>query len=104
MFGLPDHSAYAATKGAITALCRQLAVQLAPRVRVNCVLPGPVATGAFDNDAQLSSAASATVLGRVGSPEEIAAVVAFGASDEASFMTGASVVVDGGWSVTKESA
>ena len=102
-FGLPDHSAYAATKGAITALCRQLAVQLAPHVRVNCVLPGPVATRAFDNDAQLARAASATVLGRVGSPDEIAAVVTFLASDEASFMTGASVVVDGGWSVTKES-
>lgn len=106
LFGLPGHPAYAAAKGALTALARQLAVDLGPEVRVNCVLPGPILTGMWDGigDADRATSAAATVAQRLGRPEEVAAVVAFLASDDASYMTGASVVVDGGWSIRKESA
>lgn len=105
-FGLPGYPVYAAAKGGLTALVRQLAVEYGPsRVRVNAVLPGPILTPVWDDvDAegrQLS--ARATVLDRLGAPEEVAAAVAFLASDDASFITGANLVVDGGWSVRKES-
>ncbi|MEW9550495.1 SDR family NAD(P)-dependent oxidoreductase [Nonomuraea sp. NPDC050783] len=104
--GLPGHPAYAAAKGGLTALTRQLAVEYGPGVRVNCVLPGPVMTPAWDRVDERGRAGSvrATVLGRFGEPEEVAAVIAFLASAEAAFMTGASVVVDGGWSIVKDSA
>ena len=105
-FGIPGHPAYAAAKGALLALCGQLAVEYAPRVRVNAVLPGPVMTGAWDRvgerDRQLTVVA--TPAGRFGSAAEVAAAIAFLASTEASFITGASLVVDGGWSVAKSSA
>jgi NAD(P)-dependent dehydrogenase (short-subunit alcohol dehydrogenase family) len=106
LFGLPGHPAYAAAKGGLTALTRQLAVDLGPDVRVNCVLPGPILTGMWDAVGEEDRAASvaATVAQRFGRPEEVASVVAFLASSDASYMTGASVVVDGGWSIRKESA
>ncbi|MCK2215751.1 SDR family oxidoreductase [Actinomadura sp. ATCC 31491] len=106
LVGLPGHPAYAAAKGGLTALTRQLAVEYGPYARVNCVLPGPVMTPAWDRVDERGRADSvrATVLGRFGEPEEVAAVIAFLASAEASFMTGACVVVDGGWSVVKDSA
>lgn len=101
-FGLPGYTAYAASKGALDAAVRQLAVELAPRVRVNSVVPGPVATAVWDGTDHTSTA-TATALLRLGRAEEVAAVVNFLASPEASFMTGANVVVDGGWSVKKDS-
>jgi len=106
LFGLPGHPAYAAAKGALTALTRQLAVDLGPDVRVNCVLLGPILTAMWDgiSEPEREASAAATVAQRFGRPEEVAAVVAFLASDDASYMTGASVVVDGGWSIRKESA
>lgn len=106
LVGLPGHPAYAAAKGALTALTRQLAVDYGPEVRVNAVLPGPILTGMWDRIGEDDRAASAaaTVAKRLGRPEEVAAVVAFLASDDASYMTGASVVVDGGWSIVKDSA
>jgi glucose 1-dehydrogenase len=107
-FGLPGHSAYAAAKGGLVALTRQLAVELAPEVRVNAVLPGPVATPLWGrmglDDGALAAAARSTALGRVGTAEEVAAVVAFLASDDAAFVTGAALPVDGGWSIYKAEA
>ena len=104
--GIPGHPAYAAAKGALISLGQQLAVEYAPLVRVNSVLPGPVMTGAWDrvgeHDRELSI--EATPAGRFGSPAEVAAAITFLASREASFVTGANLVVDGGWSVAKASA
>jgi NAD(P)-dependent dehydrogenase (short-subunit alcohol dehydrogenase family) len=105
-FGIPGHPAYAAAKSALVGLCGQLAVEYAPRVRVNAVLPGPVMTGAWDrvDEADRRLTVEATPAGRFGTPAEVAAAIAFLAGPEASFITGASLVVDGGWSVAKASA
>jgi NAD(P)-dependent dehydrogenase (short-subunit alcohol dehydrogenase family) len=106
VMGVPGHPAYAAAKGGLTALARQLAVDYGPGVRVNSVLPGPVMSGAWDRVSaeDRRRSAAATVVKRFGDPAEVAAGIAFLASGEASFITGASLVVDGGWSVVKDSA
>jgi len=105
LIGQSGYSAYCATKGAILAWTRALAVELAPRgIRVNAVCPGPVDTpmlrAEFETSAQPERARRAEVatipLGRLGEPRDIAAVVAFLASDEAAFVTGAAWPVDGG--------
>lgn len=106
LVGLPGHPAYAAAKGALCALGRQLAVEYGPRVRVNTVLPGPILTPAWDrvDAAARADSIAGTVAERFGTPEEVAAAVAFLASADASYITGATLVVDGGWSVLKDSA
>ena len=105
-FGLPGRPAYAAAKGALISLARQLAVEYGPGLRVNTVLPGPILTPAWDGipAADRERSAAATAAGRLGTADEVAAAVAFLASPDASYITGASLVVDGGWSAVKSSA
>ncbi|OPF76534.1 short-chain dehydrogenase [Streptomyces antioxidans] len=104
--GIPGHPAYAASKGALLSLCGQLAVEYGPEVRVNAVLPGPILTAAWDRVSPEDRARSVaeTAAGRFGTPEEVAAAIAFLGSHESSYITGASLLVDGGWSVVKSSA
>lgn len=106
LFGLPGHPAYAAAKGGLVALCRQLAVEYAPVIRLNAVLPGPVMTPAWDrvDEAGRAQSVAATPAGRFGDPSEVAAAIAFLGSEDASFITGQQLVVDGGWSATKSSS
>jgi NAD(P)-dependent dehydrogenase (short-subunit alcohol dehydrogenase family) len=100
-FGLPDHVAYSISKGGISQLTRAAAVALAPHgIRVNAVGPGtidtPILAGVIKDAAFRTKVLSRTPLGRFGRPEEIAAVVAWLASDESSYVTGTTVFADGG--------
>lgn len=105
-FGLPDVPAYATTKAGLTGLTRQLAVQYGSELRVNCVAPGPVRTAQWDrlSEDEVERSSASTVVGRIGHPDEVASAIAFLLGDDASFITGTTLMVDGGWSITKDSA
>lgn len=101
----PQDAAYVASKGAVLALTKAMALDgAAARIRVNAVCPGYIATpnlqGYFDEQedpaAAAASAGAAAPLGRMGTSAEVGAVIAFLASEDASFVTGASLLVDGG--------
>ena len=98
-------SAYCASKGAVNLFTKAMALELAPyNIRINSVCPGDILTPLTetqlkqypDRAAALKEMASVYPLGRIGTPEEIAAVVEFLASDQAGFITGAIWTVDGG--------
>jgi NAD(P)-dependent dehydrogenase (short-subunit alcohol dehydrogenase family) len=93
----PGSEAYAASKGGLLALTHALAASLQPDVRVNCVSPGWIETRAPGTFTHSSGDNAQHLVGRVGTPEDIASMVAFlASSSQAGFMTGQNVVVDGG--------
>lgn len=102
----PKNSPYGAAKAAIAGFSRQLALEAAPLVRVNVVAPGRIRSGMTvplwkmrgggDIDTGVSQAAALNMLKRVGEPEDIAGPVCFLFSDDAAFVTGTTIVPDGG--------
>jgi NAD(P)-dependent dehydrogenase (short-subunit alcohol dehydrogenase family) len=101
LLGSSGRAAYAAAKGGIIALTRVMAVDLAEyRITVNCIAPGPIDTPRIRNtqtEERQMAWHAAVPLGRYGEPDEIAGVAAFLASDDASYMTGQTLAVDGGF-------
>ncbi|MDF2652252.1 MAG: family oxidoreductase [Paenibacillus sp.] len=106
---LDGYSAYAASKGGIVAMSRAMALDFAKdKVRVNIVLPGAIHTPMLESSVKgldtpreqiMQEWDAAQPIGRVGQPEEVAAVILFAASPDNSFMTGATLVVDGGMTI-----
>lgn len=100
----PNHPAYCASKAGLVALTKQAAVDYGPTVRINCICPGPVDTPfihasavAFPDPAKaVENAGKHTLIGRLGLPEDIAKLVLFLSSDDASWITGSVYTIDGG--------
>ncbi len=100
----PNHPAYCASKGALVPLIKQIALDYGPKIRANLICPGPIDTPliwnsakAFpDPDKAVGDAAKATLLQRLGAPEDVAKAALFLASEDSSFITGTSITVDGG--------
>jgi NAD(P)-dependent dehydrogenase (short-subunit alcohol dehydrogenase family) len=100
----PNHAAYCASKGALLALVRQVAVDYSPDIRINVLCPGPVDTpliwdsaSAFpDPSRAVADVAQKTLMKRLGSPDDIARAALFLASDESGWITGTSLTIDGG--------
>ncbi len=103
----PNHAAYCSSKAALVALAKQMAAEYGPEIRVNAICPGPVDTPmiwnsaqAFDDpDSAVASAADATALKRLGTVNDIASLTLFLASQESSWITGASMTIDGGLTI-----
>ena len=105
--GIPDRLAYCTTKSAAVGLTKSLAIDHATQgIRVNCVCPGRVETPFVtarlreysDPEEAYREMASSQAIGRMGKPEAIAATVLYLVSDEAAFITGTALIIDGGWS------
>ncbi len=105
--GFAERAAYCASKSAVLGLTRALAIELAGKVRVNCLSPGTVDTpwiarlagDGDDREERMAAMAGRQAIGRLGTPDEIAAAVAFLASEDASFITGATLTADGGMTI-----
>lgn len=107
VLGMPGMAVYSATKAAMRSVVRTLSVELADKnIRVNAIAPGPIETPIYSklgmSEDQLAEMAAGIVAqvpaGRFGKPEEIAAAAAFLGSDASSYMRGAELTIDGGWS------
>jgi NAD(P)-dependent dehydrogenase (short-subunit alcohol dehydrogenase family) len=105
LVGSPNYTAYCASKGAVVLFTKALALECAPwKIRVNCICPGAINTPMLDREiahfpdreATLRSITEEAPLRRIATPDEVASIVLFLASDEASYVTGASYSVDGG--------
>ena len=98
--GMPFHSSVATAKGALEGLSRSLAAELAPKIRFNVLAPSlvstPLAEKFLNNDTKKSNAEARHPLQRIGSPEEIARMVAFLLGDQSSWMTAQTITIDGG--------
>ena len=99
---LPGRTHYAPTKLGLEALTRNMSAEMTPQgIRVNCIHPGlidtPMTAWVMKDPALLPGVLAQISLGRAGQPREIGTVAAFFASDEASYLTGQSIFVDGGW-------
>jgi NAD(P)-dependent dehydrogenase (short-subunit alcohol dehydrogenase family) len=100
--GVPSNPAYPASKHGVVALTKCAAIEYAKKaIRINCICPGPIRTGMHErlvaSSPHIVEAMLATVpMGRMGEPEEVAPVVLFLCSDEASYITGAVLPIDGG--------
>lgn len=98
---LPTYSAYAATKGAVEQITRQLAKEFGQKnITINAVAPGPVNTELFNADKteqQIASIANMNSFGRIGEPEDIANVISFLAGDQSAWVTGQTLRVNGGY-------
>jgi len=99
--GGPGAGAYSTAKGAVVSLTKALAKELSPHgIRVNCVAPGLIGEtafhGRFTAPAAFENAAKGVLLGRAGTPDEVATVVAFLASADSSFLTGETIEINGG--------
>jgi glucose 1-dehydrogenase len=101
MVGAPDHFAYCAAKGGVVNLTRQIAVDFGPQgIICNAVAPGKILTTPVDEPDTAETLAyshARTPFPRLGQPEDVASLAAFLASDECTYMSGANVLVDGGW-------
>lgn len=107
LVGIRQRFAYCTSKGAIIAMTRQLAVEYPKDLRVNCICPGTVQTPfvegyldkyhAHEKDKMRAELNARQPIGRLGRAEEIASLVRYVCSDEAAFMTGALLPIDGGW-------
>jgi glucose 1-dehydrogenase len=101
MVGPPGHVAYAAAKGGVVNLTRQIAVDFGPRgIICNAIAPGKILTAPADEPdtpETLAYSHARTPFPRLGRPEDVASLAVFLASDECTYMSGANVMVDGGW-------
>lgn len=106
--GLVNRLAYGASKGAVIAMTKCMALELCQRnIRVNCVCPGTTCSPSLNERIEATEDPAATLqefsnrqpIGRLGKPEEIAEAILFAACDDAAYMTGASIVVDGGMTI-----
>lgn len=100
--GLPMHASVAAAKGAVEGLTRSLAAELAPKIRVNCLAPAltdtPLAERLISSEEKRAAMAKRYPLGRIGEIDDLASLGAFLMSDEAGWITGQVIGVDGGMS------
>ena len=98
--GMPFHTSIAAAKGAIEGLTRSLAAEFAPKIRVNCIAPSltdtPLANRLIENEIKLKSAEDRHPLKKIGNPDDFASMVHWLISENAKFMTGQIITIDGG--------